>query len=134
MCGSRMSIASRWGFTEGHRPREGASFFTLGELDHGTRNHHHHRDHHAGDCDDTTPESKQISSLLLLKDAMIPRSSQLMDDVAAASAAYLWNILPEIAKLPCVEGFERLAEHFRTAFLAYFDGRCGWGLPAPSSN
>ena len=27
-------------------------------------------------------------------------SSKLIEDVSAASAAYLWNILPEIAKLP----------------------------------
>jgi hypothetical protein len=65
---------------------------------------------------------------------MIPRSSKLVEDVAGASAAYLWNILPEIAKLPCVEGFERLVEHFRTAFLAYFDGLDNWVLPEPSEN
>lgn len=64
---------------------------------------------------------------------MIPRSEKLIDDVAAASAAYLWNVLPQIAKLPCVEGFERLEEHIRTAFIAYFDGLDGWML-SPSNN
>ncbi len=61
-------------------------------------------------------------------------SGKLVEDVSAASAAYLWNILPEIAKLPSVEGFERLCEHFRTAFLAYFDGLEGWRLPEFSDN
>jgi len=61
-------------------------------------------------------------------------SSKLIEDVSAASAAYLWNILPEIAKLPSAEGFERLCEHFRTAFIAYFDGREGWELLRFSEN
>jgi hypothetical protein len=62
------------------------------------------------------------------------RLCQLAEDVSAASAAYLWNVLPDIATLSATEGFERLADHFRTAFLAYFDGLEGWGLPEPSEN
>jgi hypothetical protein len=61
------------------------------------------------------------------------QSNELIEDVSASSAAYVWNVLPEIAKLPCVEGFERLNEIFRTAFIAYFDGLDGW-LPEPSEN
>ena len=61
-------------------------------------------------------------------------SNKLIADVSAASASYLWNIFPEIAKLPPAEGFERLCEHFRTAFLAYLDGREGWVLPKFSEN
>ncbi len=61
------------------------------------------------------------------------QSSELIEDVSASSAAYLWNTLPEIAKLPCAEGFERLYDIFHTAFTAYFDGLEGW-LPSPSDN
>ena len=43
--------------------------------------------------------------------------------------ALVWNLLPELAKLPCADGFERLADYFRTAFSAYFDGLEGWALP-----
>ncbi len=55
--------------------------------------------------------------------AMNQRSSELIEDISAASAAYLWNILPEIAALPGSEGFERLCDVFRTAFIVYFDAR-----------
>lgn len=58
---------------------------------------------------------------------------QVIDDISHASAALVWNTLPEIGKLPCVEGFERLADHFRAAFMAYFDSRQGW-LLEPSDN
>jgi hypothetical protein len=61
------------------------------------------------------------------------RSSEIIEDVSASSAAYTWNALPEIAKLPCPEGFERLYEIFRTAFMAYFDGLEGW-ISEPSNN
>jgi hypothetical protein len=61
------------------------------------------------------------------------RSSEIIEDVSASSAAYTWNVIPEIAKLPCAEGFERLYEIFQTAFLAYFDGLEGWA-PEPSKN
>jgi hypothetical protein len=64
---------------------------------------------------------------------MKPQSSELIEDVSASSAAYTWNALPEIAKLPCTEGFERLCEIFRTAFMAYFDGLERW-IPEPSDN
>lgn len=62
------------------------------------------------------------------------RPSEDLETVVYASAANLWNNLPQIAKLPCVEGFERLADYFRTAFIAYFDSLDGWGLPEPSKN
>jgi hypothetical protein len=61
------------------------------------------------------------------------RSDELMEDVSASSAAYTWNAIQEIAKLPCDEGFERLYEIFRTTFMAYFDGLEGW-IPEPSDN
>jgi hypothetical protein len=61
------------------------------------------------------------------------RSRELIEDVSAASAAYLWNILPEITTLPDSEGFERLRDIFRTAFIAYFDAREEW-IPEPSDN
>jgi hypothetical protein len=58
---------------------------------------------------------------------------QLIEDVCAASAAYLFNVLPEIAKLPAKEQFERLAVHFEAALLAYKDGMRGWNeIPEPS--
>lgn len=56
------------------------------------------------------------------------------DDVSSASAASLFNVLPELLKLPAPQQFERLREHFRTAFLAYHDGLAGWALPEPSRN
>jgi hypothetical protein len=65
---------------------------------------------------------------------MTQLSNKLIEDVSAASAAYLWIILPEIAKLPSADAFERLCEHFRTAVLAYLDGREGWVLPKISEN
>jgi hypothetical protein len=65
--------------------------------------------------------------------AMKRRSKELMEDVCGSSAAYTWNVLPEIAKLPCAEGFERLFDIFRTAFIAYSDGLEGW-VPDPSDN
>jgi hypothetical protein len=65
--------------------------------------------------------------------AINQRSNELIEDVSAASATYLWNLLPEIAALPACEGFERLRDVFRTAFLAYFDALDGW-IPEPSDN
>jgi len=61
-------------------------------------------------------------------------SRQLMETISAASAAIVWNCLPEIAKLPRDEGFERLEDCFRTAFITYLDGLGNWGLPEPSDN
>jgi len=60
-------------------------------------------------------------------------TKELMENVAASSAAYTWNVLPEIAKLPSTEGFERLYDIFLTAFTAYFEGLEGW-IPEPSDN
>jgi hypothetical protein len=71
---------------------------------------------------------------------ILRRSEQLIEEVSMASAAEVWNLLPAIAKLPCVEGFERLADYFRTAFRVYFDGLNGWHaqqqcwIPEPSLN
>ncbi|QJW94195.1 hypothetical protein [Frigoriglobus tundricola] len=60
-------------------------------------------------------------------------NSALADDVCAASAAYLFNLLPDLVKLPAPEQFQRLAAHFEAALLAYHDGINGW-LPEPSQN
>jgi hypothetical protein len=59
--------------------------------------------------------------------------SDLREDVCAASAAYLFNVLPELVKLPAPEQFKRLAAHFEAALLAYRDGMSGW-IPEPSPN
>ncbi len=64
----------------------------------------------------------------------MPLLKQLAEDVAAASAAYLVNVLPEIIKLPASQMFERLKTHFSTAFLAYSEGLENWGFPEPSEN
>jgi hypothetical protein len=57
------------------------------------------------------------------------------EDVAAASAAYTWNLLAGIVKLSPPEGFERLYYLFYTALQAYADWQIGWGsLPEPSKN
>jgi hypothetical protein len=40
-------------------------------------------------------------------------------DVAAASAAYLYNCLPEILKLTPSEQYERLRVHIETALIAF---------------
>ena len=55
-------------------------------------------------------------------------------DVAAASAAYLFNLLPAIAALPASEAFWRLETHFLAAIAAYRDARAGWACPDPSAN
>jgi len=65
---------------------------------------------------------------------MLTRSSKLVEEVTNDLAAYIWNSLPQIAKLPCVEGFERLAKLFRNAFMNCFDGREGRCFPEPSRN
>jgi hypothetical protein len=57
------------------------------------------------------------------------------EDVSAALAAYTWNLLAGISKLPPPEGFERLYDLFYTALQAYADCQIGWGvLPEPSKN
>jgi hypothetical protein len=57
------------------------------------------------------------------------------EDVAAASAAYVYNLLPELAKLSPPEGFRRLYDLFHTAIVAYVESQCNWGLRSePSKN
>ena len=56
-------------------------------------------------------------------------------DVSAASAAYTVNLLPEIARLPPAEAYERLRLLFEASLAAYADATDGWGLlPPPSQN
>jgi len=57
----------------------------------------------------------------------------LMEDVISASAVYLFNVLPEIVKLPAGEQFKRLSVHFEAALMAYKDGLAGW-VSEPSNN
>jgi hypothetical protein len=60
---------------------------------------------------------------------------QLTEKVCAAKAAYLWNILPELIKLPCVEGYERLRAHLEGMLAACHEAMVNWGLPPePSEN
>jgi hypothetical protein len=54
--------------------------------------------------------------------------------VASSYAANLWNVLPGIFKLPCVEGFERLVTHFQAALAAFSEGRGFGRVPEPSEN
>jgi hypothetical protein len=65
---------------------------------------------------------------------MNKRSEVIIGAVTDELAAFVWNHLSEIAKLPSVEGFEWLAERFRTAFLSYYDGLGRKTLPEPSRN
>lgn len=58
-----------------------------------------------------------------------PGIDLLAADVAAASAAYLWDVLPEILKTAPEEAVRRLALHFETAIRACFEGRENWGFP-----
>ena len=58
----------------------------------------------------------------------------LAEDVAAASAACLFNTLPEIMKLPAPEVYARLQDHIHTAILAYREGLNHWGFPPEPSN
>jgi hypothetical protein len=60
---------------------------------------------------------------------------KLADDVAAASASVLFDLLPEINKLSPSEAFERVATIFGTAIMAYFDAYENWGFPTnPGEN
>lgn len=61
-------------------------------------------------------------------------SSDRLQGVAAASAAYLVNMLPEYAALNGSELFERFKDHFAAALTALIDGASGWGVPVPSDN
>lgn len=65
---------------------------------------------------------------------MDPESYSLVDDISAASAAYLFNALSAIASLPASEAFERLKSHFEAALAAFIDGAARWCLPEPSEN
>ena len=58
-----------------------------------------------------------------------PDTDPLAGDVAAASAAYLWDVLPEILKTAPEDAVRWLALHFETAIRAYLDGRENWGFP-----
>ena len=49
----------------------------------------------------------------------------LVDDVSAASAAYLFNLLPALVKRPASEQYESLAAHFEAALMAYRDALAG---------
>ena len=53
----------------------------------------------------------------------------LVTDIGAASAAYLWDVLPEIVSAGRDEAFHRLAVHFETAIRAYFEALENWGFP-----
>lgn len=61
-------------------------------------------------------------------------NEETADDVSAASACYLYNVLPSIMAESPPEAFRRLAAHFLTAIRAYHDARAGWGIPEPSTN
>ena len=58
----------------------------------------------------------------------------LADDVAAASAACLFNTLAEILKLSAPDAYARLQAHIHTAILAYADSRNNWGFPPEASD
>ena len=47
------------------------------------------------------------------------RPSKLAQDVSAASAAYLVNLLPGLAEAPMEEAFDRLRLSFEAAIAAY---------------
>ena len=62
-------------------------------------------------------------------------SAELLEDVAAASAAYLYNMLPRLVELPAKEVYRQLAAHFEAALCAYRDSLNNWTIPAePSRN
>jgi hypothetical protein len=52
---------------------------------------------------------------------MTQHSEQLASDVAAASAAYIVLLMPELVTLPEPDLHARLQEHFETAIRAYFE-------------
>ena len=63
-----------------------------------------------------------------------PKINPLAEDVAAASAAYLWDVLPEIMATAPEEAVRRLALHVETAIRAYLDGREKWGFRPPNEH
>lgn len=62
-----------------------------------------------------------------------PPPERLVEEVCAASAAHLFNLMPELARLPATEQFKRLAAHFEVALLAFHDNLVPW-VPEPSPN
>lgn len=58
---------------------------------------------------------------------------QLMNDVAAASAAYLLPELPKLARMPQKQAFEKLTLFLEATLMAYREGEGGW-MPEPSQN
>ena len=56
------------------------------------------------------------------------------DDVASASAAYLFNLLPAIAALPPPAAFRRLEWHFRACLAAHGNYRAMRVAPDASAN
>lgn len=58
----------------------------------------------------------------------------LADDVSAASAAYLFNLLPGFATLPAPDVYERLQHHIFAALVAYAEAAKNWGLPPEPSD
>lgn len=57
----------------------------------------------------------------------------VIEDVCSASAAYAFNVLPEILKLDPPAAFRRLYDLFHTTFVAYREAKGGW-VPEPSDN
>lgn len=62
-----------------------------------------------------------------------PPPERLVEEVCAASAAYLFNLLPQLVQLPAAEQFKRLASHFESALLAFHDSLPP-RVPEPSPN
>jgi hypothetical protein len=60
-------------------------------------------------------------------------NQELIEDVCAASAAYLVNVMPALAGLETCELFKRLVTHFEAALRAYRDGLRS-NIPEPSEN
>ena len=60
----------------------------------------------------------------------MPYRGERVRDVAAASAAYLIDILPELLKLSPPDRFRRLADCFETNILAFCDAVRGFD-PGP---
>ena len=63
---------------------------------------------------------------VLIPEMTMPYREEQAQDVAAASAAYLIDILPELLQLSPPEQFRRLADHFETSILAYCDAVRGF--------
>lgn len=57
------------------------------------------------------------------------------DDISAASACVLFNLLPDLLTHCSSEVYTRLKLHIETAIRVYVDQQQGWGLgPEPSLN